>query len=304
MPTAKVKFAFAGALMRAILDKIGILPSTPDFGMGQLIAGDEFIFRYAASHNSVAVTAFPIVCAGADTVAGLTTQLANVFNGLVTNIDQIQWRSIDFQGTALSHLPNVRINLQGASLTFTSKSSLKFQNRTDADAANPEADTVDAIPISGYMYTGIGTGTPCRANNTAASNYNFVCSALSGIYQQAAGADKNFQEPPPKASLPNVKKAAKVIVQPGQIKYQSLYSTVKIKIDKLFGKLCTNVLSTDYVLSELGKFCVFSLEKVLEFENTKASRINMYVVAEHANKITCTLSYSNRSYLTPLNAVS
>lgn len=304
MPTSKVKFVFAGAVIRAILDKIGILPVLPDQVIGQLTSGDEFILRYALNHNSTAITAVPFYCAASNTVASLTTQLHGILEALTTTPDQIQWRNIEFVGTIISKLPAVNINLQGSSLSITSKSSLKFQNRTDANTENPEADTVDAIPITGYMYLGNGTGTPCRANQLATSNYNFVCSALNGIYQQAAGSDKNFQEPPAKSSLPNVRKTAKVLLQPGQIKYQSLFTTVKIKTDKLFGKLTTNSTPADYVLSDLGKFCIFSLEKVLEFENTKTSRVNMYIVAEHAQKLTCTLSYSNRSYLTPLNAVA
>jgi len=292
------------AFVRALFDKVGILPPVPTIAMADTTNGDVILVYYSSSYSTNVLSNYNITLTGAETLSEIALALNTAYetaHNALAEPSQMHIKSLRFQKAATSSLSNVNIMLNGATIGFSAKSVMKVQNRTDESATSNEADTVDTVPLDVSIYTGNGTGTENRNAYQSSVGYDWVCSAKTGIYNIAGGADKGFQEPPPKACLPQVKTVTKTRLLAGDIKTSTLTSTFKCKLSNLHQKMPKNVTATDFSKSSLGKFRFFSLEKTLEYENTKSSRKVISLVCESSRTITCYLNWSSRSYVAPEN---
>jgi len=307
MPTQLVSYAMNAAFARALIEKVGNLPPVPNIAVPDLTTGDLVIVYYTTSWNTNTLSNYSHSVTAGESLAVIATGLNSSYNtarNALTDASQMHIKSLRYEVATGSKLQNLSINLSGCTIGFSAKSVMKVQNRTDESATSNEADTVDAVPLAVKIYSGNGTGTENRNAYQSTVGYEWVCSAITGIYNIAGGADEGFQEPPPKACLPQVRSVSSSKLMAGDIKTSTLTSTFKCKLSDLMVKLPKIATGTSFHLSKLGKFRFYSLEKVLEYENTKASRKDITLKCESSRTITCYLNWSSRQYVAPENDVN
>lgn len=311
MPAKMVFKAALGAIIRSLLVKVGILPKDPSVAVSDLTTNDAIIVYFRTNYDNSLTSASTVI--NTTTNSTISTMINDLFYNFETSYagmsytSQINFYQARFAPTTGSHLAAVNINLDGAKVTVSSKSSLKLQNRSTSGTENNDADVIDSIPITGKMYGGFGTGTRNRYSTGGAINtHAWVCDSYSGLHTSASTSgtlNRGYGEPPDARALADVRRTDPVRIAPGAIHFDNLYSTTSKSLDALFAKLQIPVFDTTLMKTPFGKFTIVCLEKVLEPENTVASRIPIEVAFEQSIKITVNLHLKKSNYLPPLNYV-
>ena len=290
----------ADAIVKRLFWENGMCPKS----MNDLIPfakfNDQFTFGYKKDYNNSDILettySIPAVLATYQNVSDWL--LSNAFSLLY---DQGQMLYIDFRPFAAVFnvaVPYRRLILSNASVEIFGTSEYRFQNSSTAthisspDDAGQEynAENVNAVPLTGKIYSGTGTGSPAYYPATS-SNYptkgqELVINDTLGYFRYTVSAgtatislNNNPESSPP---IPQyfkyVKKCSNVLIEPGQVKTSNLHSHEKMALQSFVKKTFPTVItSAPYpdvnpayangipkVLNKVGKFSAIALEKMLD----------------------------------------
>lgn len=149
------------------------------------------------------------------------------------------------------------------------ESHLKLQNRTLSAAANADSDDVTNNPVVGKVYE-FSSGAP-RMKIDGAQIIEGVLDATGVITERAAqlvaAGSGSYREPPEPHVFMNVKRYASVMLQPGQIKKDTLTYRISMPVYNFFERLDwrydASALATRKSMKMLGKCSLFALEDLI-----------------------------------------
>lgn len=187
------------------------------------------------------------------------------------------------------------INFSDEWIHLKSKSELKIQNRTLSATGSGDAEDVTNNPIQGRLYE-FSSGCP----RTKIPNVSLIASMLepSGTLNAraaqlvAAGAD-SYREPPVAGTFWNCSRSAQVMLQPGQIKQQTIYHKASFHLLK-FLKKCMfgyGAQSTHKQINLFGKSGMIALEDVINVNSAN----NISVAYEVNREFGCYLTTKSKN---------
>lgn len=189
-----------------------------------------------------------------------------------------------------THLASLtRIRLKDCQFQLSSKCTLKLQNRTINTAGATEADEVDNQPLSGYSYSGKGSGASWKGqpNNLNSVFYDDIFRINNSVGIMSFGADTTtdtgLQEPPLAGDFGGVKKFGKVRFNPGDLKTSVLTDDIKIDVNK-FHRMTIGIAQGDVGVYPIGQFRFFALEKMIDVSGS-ADQPSIIVAYEHNMRI-------------------
>lgn len=183
-----------------------------------------------------------------------------------------------FRTTAVNALVNTCVtHLQGAMFEVGVESSLKLQNRT-VEAAGDEIVDVNSMPLDCVMFTGIGQGPTWRKE--AVSPNNFVASSTTNLINTD---DNLLVRIPEKKEFERVKMQKKLIFGAGQIKINTLKSTMKMEFSKMMNSLLPGSVANDKQNYRLGKYELFMFERTMDVIGT--APLNIVVAYDLTAKV-------------------
>jgi len=185
------------------------------------------------------------------------------------------------------YFPNEMINLYV-------KSELKIQNRTLGSSGSGDAEDVTNNPLVGKSYE-FTTANP----RVKVENCDIISSMIdaTGVITRRAAefpAQTNviMREPPSPKIFWNISKHGKVLLQPGNIKKDTLTYVVRKQVYQFFQDLdwrpVSNAVATAISMKGSGKSALFALEDVI---NVNASQ-NISIAYEVNRQEMCYLSTS------------
>lgn len=278
--------------------------------LNRIETGDTFSFTYRTSVTAAPISVGYTVVAGDVTYGNIAD---NIFITMKANMINVAGGAVGMQSQALlltfswlnaGGANKAELNLQDASMSLMTKSSLKMQNRSVNATDDDESDDVNNVPLHGKAYEGRGNGLVPRDYSSIA----VPCGSdfAWGLY--AAGsvaANSPLAEPPEVYHFQYAKTAGKVSIQPGRIKTSVLNGTLNISLDRFFRlaySLFTSSVSDTNQYHSLGKVRLFSLERVIApFAGEVTPAIELAV--EHDFKGWLTVSTKRGKYTAPTNIV-
>lgn len=302
MPTRPVLLVLCRAMIKKLFAKHFRIKDFTDNCTAQpynLIANDS-IYMYFYDDwktNTGASSGFAI--AANDTFENLAVSLYNVLASLILpqTIQNLRFEEMRYVPTTGTQPPIV-MPLIGAMFECNIKSALKLQNRTVNSSGNNEADDVDNVPLTGYLYdlkgnnmwnrtnrqglAAIGTGNEASNDIVLYGYYQASTGAANTLTRgepvQTASANSAFNrpsEPPKPYEVLNCKKSAKVRVNPGGIKTSVLSQKFKLNFTYLLKLLLEDRNARPEVTqtyNERKGYCrVFHLEKIIGNNTTSVA---------------------------------
>lgn len=186
------------------------------------------------------------------------------------------------------------IDLTKMKIKVYNKSSLKFQNRTINTSGNNEDDDVDNVPLYGKMYT--GSGNYIMTNENGIVHGTASPSSGSDLYSPVVTVKFTagpLQEPQSITSLQKVSQLAKVHLDPGQIKTNTLVYQKVFKLNFLVQALArtgSDITAGTSNMINFGKFAFIHLEKMLQaVATTDVNAMNVAYECDHKTgvKVSC-----------------
>lgn len=169
-----------------------------------------------------------------------------------------------FQFRAELKLDNEHVNIM-------TKSELKIQNRSVSASGGTTTESVDANPLMGKLYHFNGGAPRARVPYV-----NFIESVpdMSGVIttraaQLTATGAQYMSEPPGGKAFWNCKSIAKIGLQPGQIRYDSISFKRKMQIHKFLKAMNLGSGPSQRQINLFGKSALIALEDVI---NVNASQ--------------------------------
>jgi len=126
----------------------------------------------------------------------------------------------------MRHARYTKLDLENVTVSLSSKSAIKMQNRTVEEAGDDENE-VNNIPLYGKSFTGAGTG-PQRKDQYGEQN-TFVVNQTTGVI--IVPENIQMREPPPPEEFNRVKMVGKVKIEPGEIKTSVLSASATHKFN-------------------------------------------------------------------------
>lgn len=290
---AIVKHLFRKKRINSFTDVITIDPY--NFSVGDVIT-----ISYFADYTSNVVSSFDISFAAGQTFENIAVAMFSLLTSSIGGVVMKNLRFLHIQYKPLGGSWNepIMLDLTGAEFEVSVKSSLKVQNRTINSVGNDEADDVDNVPLTGYLYHMKGNnmwnrshkaGLKAVGSGATASNDVVLFSAYTkstgiaaisadGEYVQINNDNSTFNkqsEPPKPYDIFNCTKSSKLRINPGGIKTSVL--TQKYKLD--FTYLLKLLLDDPNASPDLTQcynsrkgFCrVMHLEKVIGSDLTSVA---------------------------------
>jgi len=302
MPTRTVLLCLCRAIIKQLFSKKQIMSFT-DVVTGDpynLSVGDVIDISYFPNYTSNAMSNATVAVVAGNTweviAMKLYTALTETINPTV--MKNLRFHKIYYKPQGGSYNEPILKDLVTAQFEVNVKSALKIQNRTINTVGNDEADDVDNVPLTGFLYHLKGnnmwsrsfkSGLSCVGTGASASNDVVLYDSFTkstgvldaqadGEYIQTIAANSAFSKPsePPKPyELFNCIKSTKIRMNPGSIKTSVL--TQKYKLDfSYFIKLLLEDFNASTSLTQAYNprkgFCrVFHLEKVIGSDTTSVS---------------------------------
>lgn len=265
------------ALMRALLNKAGY-DTNADGSFGQYISG-ILLVEYRTVPTGIPLSATYATYLGAsltsldkmadDFVTWCHTIWTSSPNALITSIRLVPTAD---SGTPTVSTAGTSINLSTAKFIWNVKSELKVQNATLATTTGgsdeDDANAVDAPPLQGTLYKGVGQGPiPKDRDNDAPILYE--SGAISettnadGVHPVGATIFDPYAEPINPEQLVGVKKHSKVVFQPGEMKKSVIYDSSVMSCSSflnVIGRVYSNIY---WVTPKHAKFEMLGLEKMI-----------------------------------------
>jgi len=171
-------------------------------------------------------------------------------------------------GTGLSYNWRLcgQIELDAQYVNVRVQSKMKIQNRSLGAGGSSDAQAVNNNPVIGYKYD-FNTGTPRTRQEGA-----FLLETTGGLQGvslvRAAQLPNSFKEPPVPSVFYGLKGAAKIKIEPGEVKHGSVYYTAKVPLLKYITNLGwrynTYSITPSYkTFHVLGKCQLYALEDLI-----------------------------------------
>lgn len=273
---AQVAYAALGAILRKLALKCGfqfsswsaLVQTAEDIGNPTLIGG--IVTIYFKRGNETA----PSAQIGANVTAAITwgTLLDSLFGGLNTasasDFTELQFtEAFWFRNDGSNQLPVGRINLLGAKVKVEFSSNIKIQNQTLSEGVDT-TDNVDANPIHGKVYEGMGNGFKLGFANLATTPVDQYVKAepTNGLinFNWSDGAlamDHCYRRPPSKSGFLGTYKMGATRLQPGQIRTGYLSYSKVVSLDYVIGAYMRAEKLGAKSRFQFGKCQLFGFEK-------------------------------------------
>lgn len=277
----------------------------PDLEENVFSNGDQVIINWKPNEGAPEQTSSLVIGAGTNSVLEISAFYAStqrVWNLANANSNQVQLIELQYNPRDRFDDPNpppvtdpptaptpiyspqrrAVIDLQSFYLDFTSKSTLKIQNRTKLSASD-DVESVDTQPLIGKFYEGSSNGTRVIQPSLFGTTPGTLLADENGAFRGAVP----FDEPPLPSTLKDITKYGKSMMNPGQLKTSVLYTRRTILLDKLVHLFAES--SPTKARTALGKFRVFAFEKMLQATDSES---NITVAAEVNQEVN--VSYHQR----------
>lgn len=193
---------------------------------------------------------------------------------------------LDFAPLAPNFRLQAQIDLRCENVHVYVKSEIKIQNRSVSATGGQDADDVSNCPLVGYKYD-FNSGTPVTRQDGA--YLLSVTGAMTGVnLVRAAQLPTSFREPPLPAVFLKCSKAAKIRLNPGDIKNSSIVFKSRMKfldyIKKVgfrYPQYNVNPLLWKN-LHPIGKCQLYALEDLINVNANELIRIGYEVNRELA----------------------
>lgn len=263
-PVNMLKDLIWTSIAKLMVEKMGGQVTSSTAPVTILSAGSIFTITYRTSPASgvFATTSYSIPALTTGTISSLGTGLKNAWESVPPD-NECMLFAIHTDST----VNPVRIELGDALIKVWAKSSLKIQNRSYGSGGD-EADDVDNVPLYGKSYEFQGNGAIFKGSSTSASDGPYTPmfpDNTSGGYYLPITTNSDLSEPPSPNSFIGCRKFGKCRLEPGNIKTSVLYDSYTIGLQKLIGAVGTQ--SVNPTKNLVGKFRLFSLEKIIETAN-------------------------------------
>lgn len=187
-------------------------------------------------------------------------------------------------GTGTVNNIQAKLDLYRMKIHYFSKSDLKVQNASNAvgaDTNNDNALDVNNVPLQGKLYFGKGCVAQIRnpRNTATATLRNYLgVEPNNGIMFYYGDTDIDYaygqmREPPHPSQFINVKGASNILLQPGSIKRNTLFSKYVMYLNSFHNALRFWSSTQDAWYqghkTKIGKFAFVGLEKLLTSSNDK-----------------------------------
>jgi len=219
---------------------------TDDTGTDRIV---DIYFNAAQTHYQFCerVMVYMLNAFNTNSCAGGTINLMQFFTSAGTNLEGA-------------------VQLRGATITSVGKSSLKYQNRTAANAGDDESD-LNNQPLTGRIYERNHGFVQFRDKRGQLYSHG-----SSGRILGIAAGNDYLKEPVDNWVVEGSGSAVPIRIDPGKIKTSTIFKTIKVRVDKLFNEVCKISRSTgDFSLYDnaniFGKLRFMMLERVINVGN-------------------------------------
>lgn len=162
-----------------------------------------------------------------------------------------------------------RINLRDCFVNYSVSSTMKIQNRTLASTGGDEADNVGSNPISGKMYH-FSSGAP-RIRGSSGHAFSGILERNGGVIVTGASAmptGYDLREPPDGKFWWNCNKAGGILINPGEIKTDTIRFSKKMPLLKFISAIGRNTADNTGTngfknVTVIGQSAMFALEDVI-----------------------------------------
>lgn len=281
VPFQLVRRTFFMALIKKILDKVGVSMENPEAGIPVLTIGDA-IYIYYRTSSSVTAGApleFHYTClAGAESLATITTGLIAAYEtaAIAGTYEDLQLERIFFYSNGVGDLASMQLSLVHCNVGFYFDSTLKLQNRTSDGIGNTQADDLVAQHVTGKSYYGYGNCSQSRIRNAVVGSLqqDLIGNAVGLMGATNWSTNANFdqwKEPLPKNHFQNVLTSHGLEFNPGQLKKSHLRYHCNMPINEFFKFIVRRwdrgvgaAQNLQPFIIKKGKFRFFMLEKEIE----------------------------------------
>jgi len=266
MPAANMINMAIRAILKAALSRFGKFYRNFDDQIG---FSGSLGFLYYANPTATATTSINVIFVATDTLNNITGSIIGPLYIAMDNTPALRPYSLVItpSGGALTR----DFYLDTAMLTMTAFSRLKIQNRTPNEAGTDEVDTNDINFLVGQKYSGNGTGTYLKAPQTGTPHNPFIGNNEIGKILVSRTDNMNgslswLRHPPETTKFFTKVKSIQSVSKfaPGATKYNSLYSHRRISFPNLVDMYLKEINTTQYMLSSMGKFCIYGFQKYID----------------------------------------
>jgi len=181
------------------------------------------------------------------------------------------------------------IDLQEVMVHTMSTSQIKVQNRSINNTGDTEADEVDNVPLNGRTYDIAGYSPLCRSSNLfngVSTETAMLAVGAAAIATGPFGVD-GFKEPPLKGVFTNCKKVGSIMINPGDVKTDSLSFKRSFSFYNMFSSMYTSASTIGQGLTQAsspktrtGSHRLLALEKMVNVRTIDATVLPISVIFE------------------------
>jgi len=279
-PIGALRLAFWIALVKKVIDKLGVQsinPAEPTFGV---TAGDiiSVAWRNESGPNNAPVST-SITCNDNESIQSMATRLSGVCNaaGVAAN-DEIMLDWITYEPQGLSDSTRVQINLEGADVRFYYTGELKIQNRTQDSATNTEADDLVAQHVVGKSYSGYKNYAELSSRNVN-GNAGFCGEYNGSLLPNSSFGGNDFREPLPSLSIKGCSSAG-IRMQPAELKISKISYKKGCGLLKFVREIAIRydagqATSTGNFKTYIGNYKFYMLEKEIEINSAPTTPVTI-----------------------------
>lgn len=279
LPTRQIRRTFFMAMIKLLIDKLGLTMEAPETTINFLTGGDQIYVYYRKGLYPLTPPTplnFSYTCAVGDSLASITTGLIAAYEvaGIAGLLEDIVLDHIAFFPNGTTDLTAVRVSLIGCNVAFYFDSTLKLQNRTSDGVSNNQADDLVAQHCIGKSYYGPMNYSlnRARAQSSDTSQIDAVGDSTGVIgFVGTSNANGQLKEPAPKSQWSNCVSSANIRFNPGEMKKSHLKYENVLTLQEFFTQVVRRWDNSSAVVQSLQpygvKYCnhrFFMIEKEIE----------------------------------------
>jgi len=263
IPVSKAVLVTCMAVLRPMFEKEGQQISSPEVAIGD---SGLYVIDYFRRSAATGIGGLPyhtyVNAVGFNLQECAQDMATNVILPLYTHDINEDWFLSEIRLRRTNSTPVFpifqRVDVQMLTLHIKGTSAMKVQNRT-ATTAGAEADDVDNQPLKGKIYEMKGLQPVYTGEGAVA----FPVGKSTGVNLTVAGTS-NILKDPPHPKLFGAKKAANIMINPGQIKYSTLKYERTCDLDWFFKQAqLPSAASSTVLRSTLGTNKLYAFEKMI-----------------------------------------
>jgi len=298
-PSTTLVLNMCYALVKKLAIKCGFDPSDfkqgyPDIiGDGTEPNSDKWQINYRPDESSTSVDvnleSYPV--AGTSTFQSIAE---NLFDKMKVLGPTVTFQTMSFiPANATSRNDITSMNLMGASLEFSLRSTLVVQNRSVTDG-DDDSDDVDNVPLIGRVVSGKGNGTKYIDKQGGAGA--FISDNTGFINREIGMETTSLGEPPFAQAFLGAKRQSGIYIPSGAVKTTVLANNFKIGLQTFIRKVFIPNSGTplEPQRTTIGQYKLWSVEKQLETSSTTPSDIVLAFQVQQS--IGCSVNVTRRTY--------